>query len=276
MNLDGAHVLLTGGSRGIGPYIARALLHRGARVTLSARSREGLDRQRELLGPGRVAVAEGDVAEEDDRSRTLEAAERAFGPVDVLVNNAGIELVLPFQAMEREEISRVIAVNLEAPIQLTRLVVPGMLERGRGHVVNISSLSGKFAPPFHTIYSATKHALVGFTLSLRSELRETGVSASVVCPGFVFGAGVFAEQRTYQHLPKRSGAYTTPKEVAREVVRAVERDVPDIIVARPLAKLADVALAVSPRFADLAGRLSGAFLPQREEARIRAERREVG
>ena len=274
MDLEGAHALLTGGSRGIGPYIARALLLRRAKVTLTARSEDDLRHVSERLGPERVAVAPGDVARETDRKRIVAEAEKRFGPVDVLVNNAGIELVLPFQAMQRDEIARVVTVNLEAPIQLARATVPGMIERGRGHVVNISSLSGKFPPPYHTVYSATKAGLVGFTLSLRSELRGTGVSASVICPGFVFGAGVFAEQRESHNLPKRSGAYTTPKQVAREVIRAVERDLPEIIVAKPLAKLADVVVAISPRFADVVGRLSGAYLPQEEEARIRAERRE--
>ena len=274
MELQDAHALVTGGSRGIGPLIARALLMRGARVTLTARSEDDLGRVRERLGAERVAAVPGDVALEKDRQRLLKEAEAGFGPLDLLVNNAGIELVLPFPSMEREEIHRVIAVNLEAPIQLTRLAVPGMIERGRGHVVNMSSLAGKFPPPFHTIYAATKSGLVGFTLSLRSELRGTGVSASVICPGFVYGAGVFVRDRTSQRLPKRSGAYTTAKQVAVEVVRAVESDVPDIIVAKPLAKLADVVLAISPRLADLAGRMSGAYVPQIEEARIRAERRE--
>ncbi|MGH2684688.1 MAG: SDR family NAD(P)-dependent oxidoreductase [Actinomycetota bacterium] len=274
MELRGANALLTGGSRGIGPSIARALLLRGATVTLAARSEDDLRRVRDQLGGQRVATAVGDVAREADRKRIVADAEKAFGAIDVLVNNAGIELVLPFATLQREEIARVMTVNLEAPIQLARAVVPGMIDRRRGHVVNISSLSGKFPPPYHTVYSATKSGLIGFTLSLRSELRETGVSASVICPGFVLGAGVFAEQRTSQNLPKRSGAYTTPKQVAREVVRAVERDVPDIIVAKPLARLADVVVAISPRLADTVGRLSGAYLPQEEEARIRAEGRE--
>jgi short-subunit dehydrogenase len=274
VDLQNAHALVTGGSRGIGPFIARALLRRGARITLVARSEDDLGRVRERLGADRIAAAVADVALEKDRQRALKEAEAAHGPIDVLVNNAGIELVLPFEKMQRDEIQRVIAVNLEAPIQLTRLAVPGMIERGRGHVVNMSSLSGKFPPPYHTIYAATKSGLIGFTLSLRSELRKTGVSASVICPGFVYGAGVFVRDRTSHNLPKRSGAFTTAKQVAADVVRAVEHDVPDIIVAKPLAKLADVVLAISPRFADVAGRLSGAYRPQIEEARIRARDRE--
>ena len=272
MDLQGAHVLLTGGSRGIGPYIARALLARGAKVTLTARSEEDLARVREELGPDRVAIAPGDVSVEAQREKMVVGAEEAFGPVDVLVNNAGIESVLPFPEFEEDEIRRVIDVNLEAPIQLTRLVVPGMIERGKGHVVNISSLSGRTGPPYHTIYSSTKHGLVGFSAALRNELKGTGVSASVICPGYITEAGMFAEERGMEP-PKKSGAWGTPRDVARAVVRAIEKDVPDIIVAKGMAKLADVAFAISPRFVDAVARRTGGYRPQEETARREVARR---
>jgi short-subunit dehydrogenase len=272
MDLQGAHVLLTGGSRGIGPYIARALLSRGANLTLAARSEEDLARVRDELGPDRVAIAAGDVSVEADREKMLVGAEEAFGPIDVLVNNAGIESVLPFPEFEEDEIRRVIDVNLEAPIQLTRLVVPGMIERGKGHVVNISSLSGMTGPPYHTIYSSTKHGLVGFSAALRNELKGTGVSASVICPGYITEAGMFAEERGLEP-PKKSGAWGTPRDVARAVVRAIEKDVPDIIVARGMAKLTDVAFAISPSLVDSIARRTGSYKPQEETARREVARR---
>src|SRR5688572_14646521 len=240
MELQGAHVLLTGGSRGIGPFIARALIAKGPNVTLTARSAEDLARTRLELGEDRTAAVAGDVSIEAEREKMVVGAEEAFGPIDVLVNNAGIESVLPFAEFEEDEIHRVIDVNLEAPIQLTRLVIPGMIERGKGHVVNISSLSGRTGPPFHTIYSSTMHGLVGFSAALRNELKGTGVSASVICPGYITEAGMFAEERGMDP-PKKSGAWGTPRDVARAVVRAIEKDVPDIIVAKGMAKLADVA-----------------------------------
>ena len=273
MELRGSNVLLTGGSRGIGPYIARGLLARGASVTLSARSLEDLQATRTQLGEERVAVAAGDVAVEADRTRVVGDAEAAFGPIDILVNNAGVELVLPFTEMTEDEITHVIRVNLDAPIQLTRLVLPGMLERRRGHIVNMSSLSGKAAPPYHTIYAATKAGILGFTLSLRAEIRRSGVSTSAICPGFVEGAGMYEEQRAHQTVPRRSGTVTTVRAVVRAVVRAIERDVPDIIVADGLGKLTDFGVAISPTLVEKLGWLGGAYGTQQKEARDRAAER---
>ena len=272
MEIRGAHVLLTGGSRGLGTYMARALLAHGARATLTARSEADLMKVRDELGTDKVAIAPGDVSVEADRKQMVATAEEAFGPIDILVNNAGIESVLPFEEFRDDEIERVIEVNLQAPILLTRLVIPGLLERGRGHIVNISSLSGKTGPPYHTIYAATKHGLVGFTLSLRSELKGSGVSASVICPGYITEAGMFAEQRGMEP-PKKSGAWGTPTDVARAVVRSIEKNVPEIIVARGMAKIADVAFAISPRMVDAIARRTGGYRPQEETARREVEKR---
>lgn len=239
MHLDGASVLLTGGSRGLGPFIARALLARGARVTLAARSAEDLERTRESLDVERVAVVAGDVTNEDDRATMVADAEAAFGPLDVLVNNAGIESVLPFSRYSEEDVHTLVTVNLDALIQLCRLVVPGMLERRRGHVVNMASLAGKGPVPYNTVYSATKHGVVGFTYSLRAELHGTGVTASVICPGYVAEAGMFAD-RAHPEVPRGSGTWTTPPKVAAAVIRAIDRDLPDVVVSGRLGKMADV------------------------------------
>jgi short-subunit dehydrogenase len=273
MELDGASVLLTGGSRGLGPYIARALLRRGARVTLAARSAEDLRRVRDTLDPDRVATVSGDVTNEDDRATMVADAEAAFGPLDVLVNNAGIESILPFERYGEAEITSMIMVNLDAPIQLCRLVVPGMVDRRRGHVVNIASLAGKVAVPYNTVYSATKHGLIGFTYSLRAELHETGVTASVICPGFVSEAGMFAD-RAHPDVPRGSGAWTTPPKVAAAVIRAIERDLADVVVSGALGKMADVSIAVAPRLSEAIARRTGAYRLQRREAEAQARRRE--
>jgi short-subunit dehydrogenase len=273
VEVDGASVLLTGGSRGLGPYIARALLGRGARVTVAARSAEDLDRVRSSLEPDRVATVSGDVTNEDDRNTMIADAEAAFGPLDVLVNNAGIESILPFQRYGEEEITSMIMVNLDAPIQLCRLVVPGMVDRRRGHLVNIASLAGKAAVPYNTVYSATKHGLVGFTYSLRAELHETGVTASVLCPGFVSEAGMFAD-RAHPEVPRGTGTWTTPPKVAAAVIRAIERDLADVIVSGALGKMADVSIAVAPRLTEAIARRTGAYRLQRREAEAQARRRE--
>ena len=262
-------MLLTGGSRGIGPHIARALLRRGANVTLVARSKDDLERVRERLGRDRVAVASADITEAGGRRMAVAAAQDAFGPVDVLVNNAGMEQVLRFVDHTDEDITSIVRLNLEAAMLLTRQVLPGMLERRRGHVVSISSVAGKAAVPYNTVYAGTKHALVGWSLSLRAELHRSGVGVSVICPGYVMEAGMFAEQRAVQEKP-RAGTGTTPRDVAAAVVRAIERDLPEVVVSGFLPKLSDVTLAISPRLFEAAARRSGGWLPMKREADARA------
>lgn len=275
MKIGGTSVLLTGGSRGLGPFIARALVSRDARVTLAARSADDLEKVRASLDPDRAATVAGDVTEPADRARMVEAAEEAFGPVDILVNNAGIESVLPFTDYREDEVRSIVQVNLDAPIQLCRLVIPGMVDRGSGHVVNIASLAGKSAVPYNTVYAATKHGLVGFTYSLREELLGTGVSVSVVCPGYVTEAGMFARHGG-SSVPGGSGAVTNPRKVASAVIRAIEDDKPDIVVAGTLPQLADVALAVSPRLFGAIARRTGGYEPMRREAETQANARKRG
>lgn len=272
MELGGARVLLTGGSRGIGPYIARALLARGARVTLAARSGDDLERVRDSLGTDRVTTVAGDVTNEEDRVAMVADAEATFGPTDVLVNNAGIESILPFTEYTEEDIHATVATNLDAPIQLCRLVVPGMLARGRGHIVNVASLAGKAPTPYNTVYAATKHGLIGFTYSLRAELHGTGVSASAVCPAFVSEAG-FVTSYVEPEVTRGLGTETDPRKVGRAVVRAIERDKPDVVVAGALPQIADVSLAVSPRLTEFLARRLGGYDSLRREAVARARRR---
>jgi short-subunit dehydrogenase len=272
VELGGARVLLTGGSRGIGPYIARALLARGARVTLAARSGDDLERVRDSLGTDRVTTVAGDVTNEEDRVAMVADAEATFGPTDVLVNNAGIESILPFTEYTEEDIHATVATNLDAPIQLCRLVVPGMLARRRGHIVNVASLAGKAPTPYNTVYAATKHGLIGFTYSLRAELYGTGVSASAVCPAFVSETG-FVTSYVEPEVTRGLGTETDPRKVGRAVVRAIERDKPDVVVAGALPQIADVSLAISPRLTEFLARRLGGYDSLRREAVARARRR---
>ena len=274
MELDGARVLLTGGSRGIGPFIARALLARGAKVTLAARSADDLEGVRHSIGSDRVATVAGDVTSQEDREAMVARAEAAFGPTDVLVNNAGIEAILPFSEYMEDDIHAMVATNLDAPIQLCRLVVPGMLARGRGHIVNVASLAGKAPTPYNTVYAATKHGLIGFTYSLRAEMHATGVSASAVCPAFVAEAG-FVTAYTEPNVSRGLGTETSPRRVARAVVRAIERDKPDVVVAGALPQFADVSLAISPRLTTFLARRLGGYDSLRREAQARARRRDA-
>jgi uncharacterized protein len=234
VQLRGSNVLLTGATGGIGGAIARALDAGGARVLLSGRRSEELERLRAELD-GDAACLPADLAEADG---PVGLAERA-GAVDVLIANAGLPASGRLEGFARDEIDRALEVNLRAPIQLTRALLPGMLERGRGHVVLVSSLSGKVASVGSAVYSATKFGLRGFAAGLHQDLNGTGVGVTVVSPGFVRDAGMFADSGA--RLPSWVGT-VTPAEVAEAVVRGIERGSAEIDVA-PLALRAGTILA---------------------------------
>jgi short-subunit dehydrogenase len=246
--IRGAHALVTGGSRGLGPHIARALAGEGARLTLTARSAEALGAVAEELGGeanGVHAIA-ADVCDAASREKLLEEAESTLGPIDILVNNAGMEWIVPYTDLPPDLIDTMVRTNLTAPLILSRLVLEGMIERGRGHVVMISSLGGKKGSPYSATYAATKAGLIAWTSGIRTELRGTGVSASVISPGFVSEAGMFADRE--QKAPWLMGT-STPEAVARAVLRAVQRDVFEIIVNPGPVRLGLVFEHLSPGFA---------------------------
>ena len=223
MQLEGSTVLLTGATGGIGRSIARALGARGARVLLSGRRAEQLDELRAELGGGADALP-ADLAERDGPAQLAKRA----GAVDVLVANAALPAAGRVEDFTPEEIDRALDVNLRGPVQLTRALLPGMLDRGRGHIVFVSSLAGKLAPMRSALYSATKFGLRGFAGGLREDLRGSGVGVTVVYPGFVSEAGMFADAGV--RLPRWVGT-ATPEEVAAAVVRGIEGDRAEIDVA---------------------------------------------
>jgi len=245
-DLRNSVALVTGASRGIGPHIARALAREGAHVALAARSLPALEAvAADLRSSGaRVAVLDADVGLPAACASLVARAEEALGPVDVLVNNAGVETEGPFLSLAPETIVETVAVNLTGAILLARQALPGMLARRRGHVVNVASLGGKKGAPFDAVYCATKAGLIEWTGALRSELDGTGVSLSAICPGYVTGEGMFA--RFGIPAPRIIGS-CTPEQVAAAVVDAIRRDLPEVIVnsmpMRPLLALS----ALSPR-----------------------------
>jgi len=225
-------VLLTGASGGLGVHLVRAFLQQKARLFLAAFPGSDLPALRgqiEALG-GEVAELVGDLRDASEREKLVAAALERFGRIDLLVNNAGMEYTAFYHELTAEQITNIIAVNLTAPMMLTRLVLPGMLAQKRGHIINISSLAGKAGPAFQEPYAATKAALVGFTQSLRSTYRPLGVSASVIVPGFV-EAGIYArlKARTGISAPALLGV-SQPEAVVRAVLRATEKDAPELIV----------------------------------------------
>ena len=248
VDLNGARVLLTGASGGIGNAIARALHERGASLAITGRRVDALESLKAELGD-RVDVLQADLAKREDVNALPERA----GAVDVLVANAGLPASGDVGSFSPEQIDRAIDVNLRAPLQLTHALLPRMLEKGSGHVVYVSSLSGKVPSAGASIYCATKFGLRGFGDSLHDELHGTGVGVTTVFPGFISGAGMFADAGV--KLPP--GVGTKPAEhVADAVIQGIEKNTAEIDVAplavRATGKLAGLApaavTAVNRRF----------------------------
>jgi NAD(P)-dependent dehydrogenase (short-subunit alcohol dehydrogenase family) len=181
--LAGRHALVTGGNRGIGAAIARALSHEGASVTLLVRDAGGARASAALL-PGPNAVVVADVTDREAvHAACTEAAER-MGPVDILVNNAGSTESAPFLKSGPELFERMIAIHLLGAVHATQAVLPSMIERGRGHVINVASTAGLQGQAYVTAYTAAKHALVGLTRALALEMDKRGIAVNAVCPGY--------------------------------------------------------------------------------------------
>jgi len=243
--LRGKNAVLTGASRGLGPYIARALAQKGVNLALTARTVGALGataKEVSALGVKGVAIPL-DVTDHASRQRLLREAIAANGPIDILINNAGIEWVCEYGKMPSEQIEKMVQTNLLAPLILSRLVLPDMIARGSGQVVMMSSLGGKKGSPYSATYAATKAGLIEWTSGIREELRGTGASASVICPGFVSEAGMFAE---YGKRAPRLAGESRPEAVADAVVHAIEQDVGELIVNPGPNRLMQIANAVSP------------------------------
>jgi short-subunit dehydrogenase len=238
VRLGGSNVLLTGASGGIGIAIAEALHARGARLLLSGRRAEVLEQIRDRLG----GPAETLPADLSDARAAAELAQRA-GAIDVLVANAALPASGRIEDFTSEQIDRALDVNLRAPIQLARALLPGMAARGRGHLLFVSSMAGKAAAARSALYSGTKFGLRGFAACLREDLHGTGVGVTVVFPGFIAGAGMFEESGV--ELPRGVGT-RTPEQVAAAVVRAIERDRGEVDVAPFGLRLGALAWSLAP------------------------------
>ncbi|MEZ5379922.1 MAG: SDR family NAD(P)-dependent oxidoreductase [Acidimicrobiales bacterium] len=228
MELNGAHVLITGASRGIGAALARAYAKEGAKVSLVARSTDALKSLADELD-GFAFTA--DLLDPDQVDELIARVELEAGPIDVLVNNAGLETSEPFEGIGTETIRDVARLNFEAPMVLTRQVLPGMLARRKGHIVFLSSLAGTGGFPGLAVYAGTKAGVSNFVASLRMEMRDTPITTTVVAPGpvdtemwdHIEDAGEYADMlkrlRLFQLIPKKS-----PELIAKRTVAATKAE----------------------------------------------------
>jgi len=238
MEIRSKKILLTGATGGIGRSIASKLAAEGANVIVSGRSEEALrDLADSLPGSGHSVLA----ADLGVPGAAVELAERA-GAVDGLVANAALPSTGRLRELTDEQVSRMLRINLESPILTTQALLPGMVERGEGKLIYIGSLAGKAASPRSSIYNATKFGIRGFAFALKSDLVGTGVGVTLVAPGFVREAGMFADSG--REAPSGMGT-TTPGEVADGVVKGFRDDKLEITVAPRISKtMAHLGLAI--------------------------------
>ena len=231
-NLKDATAVVTGGSRGIGPYLAESLTQQGAKVALVARSEAELEANaRKLSGGGAEVIAiPADITSAANRHELIEAVEWRLGPVDVLVNNAGGDLQREFHNLTDDEIESVLEVNLTSAVILSRLLLPGMLERRRGHIVNISSMAGRVSFPYTEAYAAAKDGLIAFTRVLRADYRARGVSGSTLILGPVGDAGLGARTADELGLKLPPVGLVSPAKIGKLTVQAIRSDKAELVV----------------------------------------------
>jgi short-subunit dehydrogenase len=247
MGLIDGRVLVTGATGGIGQAIARAFAERGARLILSGRRVEVLESLTAELGAQAIAC---DLSERGEVERLIEQA----GAVDVLVANAALPGTGALTDFTQEQLDRTLEVNLRAPIALARGFAPQMIARGAGHLAFISSTNGRVATPLTSVYSATKFGLRGFALGIRQDLRSHGVGVSVVMPGFISEAGLFADAGG--KLPPGVGT-RSPAAVAAALIRAIERNRAEVDVAPLTIRLGAHIAGAAPELAASVIRLAG-------------------
>jgi uncharacterized protein len=247
MKISGATVLLTGATGGIGQAIARAIASRGGKLLLTGRRADVLEALARELDARAWSI---DLVKSIEVDRLASEA----GAVDILINNAALPATGALESFTMEEVDRALAVNLRAPIALTHALLPGMIDRGAGHLLYMSSLSGKAATPRSLMYNATKFGLRGFASALRADLRDRGVGVSTVLPGFIRDAGMFASSGA--KLPPGVGT-RSPEDVAAATIKAIERNRGEIDVAPLPLRVGAMIASVAPEVAAAVSRRSG-------------------
>lgn len=254
MDLEGKRVLLSGATGGLGRAIAGELAGQGALLVISSRKGDQLDQLAQSL-PGGTKRHLAVVADLAKPGGAEELVERAGGELDGLVANAALPATGRLESFSSEEVQRALRVNFESPILMARALSPRLADRGEGHLVFIASLAGKVGSPRSSLYNATKFGLRGFAFGLREDLHPHGVGVSVVSPGFVREAGMFADAGS---KPPPGLGTTTPKKVAEAVVHAIRRNRSEITVAPMRQRLVAEFGYRHPKFAASVQRRGGA------------------
>ncbi len=245
MEVRGARALVTGASGGLGQAIARRLASLGAEVVVTGRRADELEALARSIGGRAMAV---DLSSREGVSKLVSGA----GQVDILVANAGVPASGSLLDMTEKQADIAVDVNFRAPMQLARALGGDMAARRAGHIVFVSSMSGKVSVATTAVYSATKFALRGLAIGLRADLAAKGVGVSVVCPGFIREAGMFA--RSGGKVPAGLGT-RSPEDVAEGVVRCIERNLDEVDVAPSIQRLGGVIGLLAPDFVNRVSRL---------------------
>ena len=249
INLQGAVVCVTGAARGIGQATAQALAARGARVVLGDLDHEYAQQVAATLGAGAQALPL-DVADIASFSRFIDAA-AALGPIELLVNNAGIMRTGAFAEQSIETQHREIAINLGGVITGMRLVLPGMLARNRGHIVNVASMAGKMCVPGAAVYTASKFGVTSLSRAVRSEIAASRVTITTVLPAAV-------RTELTAGLDIAGVPASSPQDVAREIVASCRHGRAEVTVPRFLAPIGAVEQVLPEKVGEMIKRAVGA------------------
>jgi short-subunit dehydrogenase len=257
--MEPRNAIVTGASHGIGQYIARALAARPMNLLLVARSQAELGRlAAELGGAIKVSTAAIDLGGPRAAWQVADAAAAELGSVDVLVNNAATEPQTRFHVLTPAEIEHVLQVDLISPLLLARLVLPGMLERGYGRIINVSSLAGHTSFPYTEAYAAAKDGLTAFSRVLHSDYRRTGVSATSLILGPVKNTGVSARTLAETGLAASTAFSVRPQKVAAATVRAIDKPKPEMVISAGPGRALKAMMDYFPTLGPGLNRLSGA------------------
>jgi NAD(P)-dependent dehydrogenase (short-subunit alcohol dehydrogenase family) len=270
-------VIITGGSRGLGLWLARELGQQGARVTLAARDQGELERARHDLAARGIAVAISrcDVTDREQAERLVATTIERTGAVDVLINNAGVIQVGPLEHMQLADFEEAMAVHFWGPLYAMLAAIPAMRRQGGGRIVNVSSIGGKIGVPHLVPYCASKFALAGLSDAVRGELAHQRIYVTTVCPGLMRTGSPFnawfkghhrAEFTWFAISDSIPVATIAAQRAAAQIVEACRRGDAELVITWP-AKLAVIANAVAPEAMALAMNLVNRIvLPGRADA----------